>query len=417
MLELHSAVFLVSRVLRRFLQDRSAGIAVMFGVAAPVLLLLIGGGVEVAEVFKAKGELQWDVDTAALNGARELGTDQSTATATRAQGFAASLAARSTPRWTVSTAAQIDASTAAVTVTQTASRPSFFGSLLPPGGWHLKVTSTAVSNSKTPLCVLGLQAGGQKVVSLLSSSQINAAACLVQSDSDLVSTGSSGVQAAAVRTVGAASGAISPAPITDAPAIPDPFASLNINVPINCNDGGITAGGGGSTPYPAGVHCGPIVVRGSATLVLGEGEHYFRNAPFDIRGNASVTGSNVVLIFSSSASFAAKGNASLSIDGRVDGPYAGFVLVTDRNLSGTVEISTSSAHRLHGTIYVPNGNLLVTGSGNKVADQSPWTVVVAKTLTTDGSANLLINSNYSSSNVPVPAGVGNSGGGTPHLLN
>ncbi len=416
MLDLLSPLKLLLCVTRRFTQDRRAGIAVLFGLAAPVLLLLIGGGVEVAEVFKAKRELQWDVDTAALNGARELGTDQSNATATRALNFATSLATRSTPRWTVQTTASIDASTASMTVSQAATRPSFFGSLLPPGGWHLRVTSTAISNAKTPLCVLGLQTGGQMIVSLTSNSQINAAACLVQSDSDLMATGSSGVQAAAVRTVGAASGAISPAPITDAPAIVDPFSSLAISVP-SCTDQGISVQGGGTAYYPPGVHCGTIQVKGSASLVLSAGDHYFLNTTFDLVGNASVTGTDVVLVFSGSTSFGFKGNASLSFDGRQSGPYAGFVLVTDRDYTGTFEISTSSAHRLHGTIYVPNGTLLVSGSGNKVADQSPWTVVVAKTLKTDGSANLLINSNYSSSSVPVPAGVGNSGGASPHLLN
>ena len=409
-------VRLVRPVSARFCLDRRAGVALMFGIATPVLLLLIAGAFEVAEVVKAKRELQWDVDTAALNGARELGTDQSNATANRAQSFAASLATQSTHRWTVVTTATMNASAGAVTVDQSASRPSFFGSIMPPGGWHVHVTSTAVANVKTPLCVLGLAPSGQSVVSLLSSSQINASACLVQSDNDLKAAGSSAVQAAAVRTVGAASGTISPAPITDAPAIPDPFASLPINVPTSCSDQGIQVQHGIQTLNP-GVHCGTILVKGSASLVLNPGEHYFLNSSFDLRGNASISGTDVVLVFSGTTALQFKGNASLSFDGRQSGPYAGFVIVTDRSYSGTFEISTDSAHRLHGTIYVPNGNLLVSGSGNKVADQSPWTVVVAKTLTTDGSADLLINSQYSSSSVPVPSGVGNSGGGTPHLTN
>ena len=377
--------------------------------------MLVAGGAEVAEVVKAKRELQWDVDTAALNGARELGTDRSNATAVRAKTFAASLATRSTARWTVVTSSAMDATTGAVTVDQTASRASFFGNLLPPGGWHLHVTSTAVSNAKAPLCVLGTQAWGQNVVSLHTSSQINASGCLVQSDSDLVSTGSSGVLAAAVRTVGAASGAISPAPITDAPAIPDPFSSLAIAVPKQCTDQGITVTSGGTASYPPGVHCGIVQVQGSGSLVLGPGDHYFLNTIFDLIGNGAITGSDVVLVFSGTSAFGFKGNASLSLDGRQSGPFAGFVLVTDRNYIGSLEISTSNAHRLHGTIYVPNGNLLVSGSGTKVADQSPWTVVVAKTLTTDGSAQMMINSNYAGSFVPVPAGVG--AGGTPHLAN
>ena len=37
-----------------------------------------------------------------------------------------------------------------------------------------------------------------------------------------------------------------------------------------------------------------------------------------------------------------------------------------------------------------------------------WTVVVAKALQLTGSPNLVINANYASSTVPVPAGAGNN---------
>jgi hypothetical protein len=43
-----------------------------------------------------------------------------------------------------------------------------------------------------------------------------------------------------------------------------------------------------------------------------------------------------------------------------------------------------------------------------VADQSAWTVVVAKSLQLTGSPNLVINANYSGSSVPVPGGVGSN---------
>ena len=90
-------------------------------------------------------------------------------------------------------------------------------------------------------------------------------------------------------------------------------------------------------------------------------------------------------------------------------------MITDRSLGGVLGISTNNARQLYGTIYLPNATLDVTGTSNKVADQSPWTVVVAMGLTTDGSAKLVINSNYSGASVPVPAGVGTSG--AIHLTN
>lgn len=408
----------ISTPLRRFAQqlwsDKRGGFAILFGVACPVLLVLVGGGVEVAEVVKARRELQWDVDTAALNGARELGTDQSKATATRAQSLASSLAAQSTSRWSVVTTAAVDAPNGAVTVEQSASRPSLFGSLLPPGGWHLHVTSTAVSNSKAPLCVLGLQPTTGQVVALQSSSKVTATGCLVQSDADLVASSTASLQAAAVRSVGAAQGPVSPTPITDAPNISDPFSSLPITVPTQCSDKGVDVGSGSRSLNP-GVHCGNVQIQGSGSLTLNPGEHYFVNTQFNVEGNAKIIGSDVVLIVKGATKFQFQGNAYLSFDGRQSGTYAGFVLISDRSFTDTLSISTDSAHVLHGTVYLPAAALLISGKGNKVADQSPWTVIVAQKLTTSGSANLVINSNYSTSSVPVPPGVGSIGGGSPHL--
>ena len=405
---------LSGRLLSRFFEDTRGGFALLFGIAGPFLLLLVAGAVEVAEVVKAKRELQWDVDTAALNGARELGTDQSNATAVRAQNLATSLATQSTPRWSVVTTSAMDATDGSVSVDQTASRPSFFGSLLPPGGWHLHVTSTAVSNAKAPLCVLGLQSTTGQVVALQSTSKVTAAGCLVQSDADIAVSSSASIQASAVQSVGAAQGPISPSPITDAPAIADPFASLSISVPSQCTDNGIDVGSGSQTLNP-GVHCGNIQIQGSGTLTLNPGDHYFVNTSFNVNGNAKLLGSDVVLVLKGSTLFQFQGNAYLSFNGRQSGSYAGFVIVSDRSFTGTLGISTDSAHVLHGTIYLPNASLSVSGSGNKVADQSPWTVVVAQKVSASGSANLVINSNYASSSVPVPSGVGNTSGELPHL--
>ena len=52
----------------------------------------------------------------------------------------------------------------------------------------------------------------------------------------------------------------------------------------------------------------------------------------------------------------------------------------------------------------------MTGEGNKVADQSPWTVIVAKSIKMTGSPNLVLNSRYDDSGVPVPGGVGPNNG-------
>jgi hypothetical protein len=84
------------------------------------------------------------------------------------------------------------------------------------------------------------------------------------------------------------------------------------------------------------------------------------------------------------------------------------VIVTTRTNTNTFTISSDAAKQLEGAIYIPSATLAVSGTGNQVAAQSAWTVVVAKGLQLQGSPDLVINSNYSNSSVPVPAGVGSN---------
>lgn len=399
----------LSHWLRRLVPDRRGGVASIFAIAFPVLAVAATAAVELAEVQTAKNDMQSDVDAAAVKGARELQTDQSSATAERARVFADQLAAPLKKRWTVASAASLDVPSGSVTVTQQGSRPSFFGSLLPPGGFKISASATARVNSNTPLCVLATAPNAGSVLNLTNRSGMQAANCLVQSNSALAVSSAAALTAGKVQSVGAAIGTSTPAPLTDVPAIPDPFASLPINVPSRCDDFGITIRQNTTDTLQPGVHCGPILFLGSGTLNLSPGEHYFVDSQVIVGGNAQIVGSDVVVVLKGLTLMQFLGNAGLSLEGRQSGPFSGFVLITDRSYAGTVYFSTTSARKLLGTIYLPNATLFVSGNGNRVADQSPWTVLVARRILVGGSANLIINSSYFSTAVPVPSGVGPSG--------
>ena len=174
---------------RTFQRDESGAIIVILATALPVLAMATLGAVEIAEVISTRTKLQTIVDSAALKGAAELGVDISSATTERTKTFADNLAGPMRLRWTVTSSAVLDPKASAMTVSQDANRPSFFRSLLPPGGWNLHVTAKAIRYASGPLCVLGIQSGGGTVVGLDSSGALNAAGCLVQSNSDLAATG------------------------------------------------------------------------------------------------------------------------------------------------------------------------------------------------------------------------------------
>jgi len=86
---------------------------------------------------------------------------------------------------------------------------------------------------------------------------------------------------------------------------------------------------------------------------------------------------------------------------------AGFVLVMDRLRTKEFKIYAHVIERLEGVVYSPEARLRVEGAANAAAD-SDWTVIVAKELRLKDDANVVINSDYNASSVPVPTGVGNN---------
>jgi hypothetical protein len=141
-------------------------------------------------------------------------------------------------------------------------------------------------------------------------------------------------------------------------------------------------------------------------LVLAPGDHYFFAGTLSLADNARLVGNDVALIFDSLSFFSFTNQSDIELEGRKSGPFAGFVIATTKSNAKTFTISTTAAHKLLGVVYIPNGLLSVTGN-SQVAENSAWTVVVAKTINISGGANLVVNANYAANNTPpVPVGVG-----------
>lgn len=395
--------------LRAMLADARGSTAVIFAIAAPALALLVAGTVDLSSLTSDRSTMQDVADATALEAAKELGIGVHAGIASRAQNFASTQLGDVGRRvaYTVNTTFSGDGSQ--VTVAIDGSRGSFFGNILPPGGWKIHVQATAATLGKLPLCVLSSGTNKSNTINLSGSSQATATGCMVHSNSDVTVTGGAKLAAGMVQSTGAASGNISPAPQVGAPAIADPFAAMSIVTPLGlCTplDQVFTSGAQVLAP---GIHCGNITVENGATLTLLPGEHYFLNGRLTMEQSSTLSGSNVVLIFDAKSEFQFDGTSQVNLSGRLTGPYAGFVIATTRTNINTFSIATNGARQLVGTIYIPKAKLEVTGTGDSVADQSAWTVVVAHSIHLTGSANLVINSNYATSSVPVPAGVGPSG--------
>ena len=76
----------------------------------------------------------------------------------------------------------------------------------------------------------GASAAGD--IQVENTSQMSAAKCLVQSNGNFTADAGASVTAELAQATGTASGPITPAPQTGAPAIADPFASMTITPPL-----------------------------------------------------------------------------------------------------------------------------------------------------------------------------------------
>lgn len=286
-------------------------------------------------------------------------------------------------------------------------RNSFFGNMVPKGGFVIRVRATAEALNQQPLCVVGT---GSTTVALAidgkERSRILAPNCVVHANTNIELHDTAQIEAGTIQTSGFATGyGYSPEANKGALVLRDPFKSRRIKRRNACPAGPIQTReiSNGVLQLRPGILRWRYSAKGTGQICLAPGDYYFCQ-PLTIEEQASLSGDNVVLIFDNGA-LNATGNAKVSITGRRSGSWAGFVLVSARENETDTIISSASVDRLLGTIYLPNSNLFVNAQGT-VAENSLWSVVIARMISLTGDSTLVINENYAGSGVPVPKGVG-----------
>ena len=405
-------LFLTGRKAKR--RGERGNLVVITGLMAIPLSMIVVMTLEMVSLSSEKARMQAAVDAAALAGARELAV--AGGAARNASGFAEEFAFNQVtdlaPRVTMDfTAGQI--ASGGFQVSGIGVRGSFFGNLVPPGGFKIEVNAVAEALNQQPLCILALPEADEDDpgLSAIVSSSVEANNCLVHSNGDMETKNNALIKAGTIQAKRTATGSgYLPAANSGALRVVDPFLGRQIRRPNACNNLNpvpLNFAGTGTSTLNAAVHKSAINVAGTATLILGPGEHYFcQNVT--IRGNGTLRGDDVAMIFDDEGTFSASQNSKISLTGRTLGDWAGFVIVATRQNDEDMEISSSLVDKLLGTIYVPDATLVINASG-AVAEDSKWSVIVAKEIALDKNAKLVINSDYAGSGVPVPMGVGDKG--------
>lgn len=414
---------------RRILKAREGNIALLTALALPVVLALAGAAIDFSRYHAGRAKLQEFADTLALRGAKELSlvsmSDRSIVGAVNAAADAISQSlGLGEPQLTVSV--NRDAASVTVSLSQPAPRMLLLASFSPYDARTLRVSAEAVVRGGQNVCVVALKSDGD-AINASDAANLSAHSCALLSNSvarsSIVVKDKALLEASLICSSGGfegSPGGFSPrAPLTDCPPYEDPLANRSPpqvgpcafnNVEVGFLNAAKSMGTERliTTRLTPGVYCGGLKIRDLAHVEFDPGIYVVKDGPLLVCKNSDLVGRDVgFYLTGDAATFLFDKHATVSLTAPKDGPMAGILFFEDRGAPADRNhvILSEDARTLLGTFYLPRGNLVID-TQNPVADQSAYTAIIARRLELKGKPTLMINADYSATDVPVPSGLG-----------
>jgi hypothetical protein len=264
----------------------------------------------------------------------------------------------------------------------------------------ISARSVALANEATG-CVLSLNPSARSATALSGGAVVKLNGCSLydnSSDANALTLGGSAKLTA--DSVGVVGGITGEADITamqginkgSAP-ISDPYANSSFPAPSGCAKHNYTAKA--EVTLSPGVYCGGMSLNAGANVTLSPGIYYIDGGDFTVRGGATITGTGVTMVFTSTSgnswpTATINGSAIVNLTAPTSGPTAGIVMFGDRNMTeGTsFRFEGGAGQSLTGAVYIPKGDLKFAGG---VSTGKGCTQLVGSTLTFTGNSDLQIN--------------------------
>ena len=440
--------------INRIFSNMNANVAAPGAVLIVALLALVGGGLDLMSVSNQKAALQDLADNAALAAVQEMAITAQDAA--RVEAVALSFTDHSDLLIaTVDT--KVDLEQREVTVSLKANPRTNFPEML-SSMESLSASATArLSGRGGNICMIGLSPEAMSTLRLKSRARITAETCAIYSNS----TSSSSMWVASTAAVkadlicvagGYQGGAIASdkldelnnTMLEDCTPVTDPL-SMRMKPAIGACDYVNTVISKSAALKP-GVYCGGLIVDGGKAT-LEPGEYIVTGGPLHIGRNGTLEGENVGFYLSGpEAKLEFDYDSNIALSAPKDGILTGLLMfsspyetttptshskrpshqkrdrkrdrsrMTDGVQKADHYIRSDNARRLVGTIYLPNGKLLIDGR-KPIADRSEYTVIIADTFELQDGPNLVLRTDYHLSDIPVPAGVGPVTERQPRLVN
>ena len=400
---------------RNLRDDQSGNVAAIFALALVPAVGLIGAAVDYSRGNATRTSMQAAADATALNlvkSASSLTGDQLSQKAT--DGFNA-LYNGSPTQGGVQVNAQYNAQARSLTVSTTGAIKTDFMGVMGMSSLAVRARAVAVVIGEGTACVLALNKTASGAAIAQGSTTVNLAGCSLYDNSGNASAltvgGSARLSALSVGVVGGISGNTSiTAPNgvnTGISPIPDPYAKLTIPFYSGCSDHNFTAKT--KVTINPGVYCGGMKLNAGADVTLNPGIYYIDRGDLTVNGGATLTGTGVTIIFTSSTmsnwpSASINGGAIINLTPPTDGPTAGVSIFADRNIPVGTSFSFNggATQYLGGVIYIPTGDVLFAGGAGST---SSCTKLIADTIQFTGSSNFAIDCRGYGTKAFGPAGV------------
>ena len=418
----HTIRAIIQRSLAAWVCDSRGSIAIVFALSLTILGGAVAVSVDYGSIMRARSKLQAAADAAALAGAQEL----SLADAKR-ENVPAVVSAFVTAYFKGNVAN--DGVAAASSTTTIFDNPLLvevklsldvglqFAKLIGQDSLRLEIASTARVMGKPNICILGLDPSANGTISLDKNSNVLGKGCAVYSNSvsvnSIKSKNSSVLTADVICAAGGKDGEkgnFTPDPITDCPTFDDPLAGRSEPSAGSCTYKD-TVIAGRSTNLAPGVYCGGLTITSFATVTMAAGLYIIKDGPLSVSGGAELSGNGVsVYLTGKGAVLDTTSDSTLALSATTTGSTAGLLFFESRGQSpnGRHSLLSNNAARLVGTIYLSRGRLTIGGSA-KVGTESAYTAIVARMLEVTGGPQVVLNTNYDKTDVPVPNGIKGAG--------
>jgi len=173
----------------------------------------------------------------------------------------------------------------------------------------------------------------------------------------------------------------------------DPYANVPVPFFSGCDQHNFSAHT--TVTINPGVYCGGMQLNAGANVTLNPGIYYLDQGGFSVNGGATIKGTGVTLIFTSSTmtnwpTASINGGATVNLTPPTTGPTAGLVMFGDRNMAlGTAfKFNGGTSQYIGGAIYLPTAAVSFSGGA---ATGTSCTQIIGDTVTFVGNSSVAIN--------------------------